>query len=255
MTIKITPLKAFQDNYIWAIHDQQYCYVVDPGQVAPVNQFISEQQLSLAGILITHHHHDHVGGLVALQQRHHVPAWGPDDDRIEGDFQRLNEQAVVDLKALGIQLSVLFIPGHTLSHIAFYNNDWLFCGDALFSLGCGRMFEGHPAMFVESLDKIRALPDHLMVYCGHEYTRDNCRFARVVEPDNRLLADYCQHINTLRHQQKPTVPSRLGMEKNLNPFMRTGNHDYQKQVQNQCNIPINNAIDCFAALRQWKDNF
>ncbi|KAA3648946.1 MAG: hydroxyacylglutathione hydrolase [Proteobacteria bacterium] len=255
MTIQVTPIKAFTDNYIWAIHDNQHCYVVDPGQAEPVNQFIADKQLSLSGILITHHHNDHVGGMVSLQQRHQVPAWGPDDDRINGELQVVTEQNQVDLQALSVCLQVLFIPGHTISHIAFYNNDWLFCGDALFSLGCGRMFEGHPAMFVESLNKIKALPEHLAVYCGHEYTQDNCRFARALEPDSQALMEFCQQIKKLRAQQKPSLPSRLSTELKLNPFLRTADNDYQKLVQNHLKTPINDAITCFAALRQWKDNF
>ncbi len=255
MTIQITPLKAFNDNYIWAIHNQQHCYVVDPGQSRPVNQFIADHQLLLSGILITHHHHDHVGGLVTLQQQHDCPAWAPDDGRIEGDIQRVTEADTVDLEALAVQLKVLFIPGHTLSHIAFYNDNWLFCGDALFSMGCGRMFEGHPAMFVESLDKIRALPDHLAVYCGHEYTQDNCRFAQTVEPDSKSLANFCQKITDLRAQKQPSLPSQLGIEKKLNPFLRTADKHLQKQVVSHLRIPVENAIDCFAALREWKDRF
>jgi len=255
MTIKVTPLKALKDNYIWAIHDQQHCYVVDPGQAEPVNHFIADQQLTLSGILITHHHYDHVDGLVELQQRHNSPAWGPDDNRIEGDLNIVTEQDNIYLHDLDLNLKVLFIPGHTLSHIAFYNDNWLFCGDALFSLGCGRMFEGHPAMFVESLDKIKALPDHLQVYCGHEYTQDNCRFARAVEPDSQPLMDFCQQIAAIREQNKPSLPARLGTEKKLNPFLRTAEKQFQKQVQSHQNIPIDNAIDCFAALRQWKDVF
>ncbi len=255
MTIQITPLKALNDNYIWAIHDKQYCYVVDPGEAKPVNQFITDNQLELAGILITHHHYDHVGGLVALQQRHQVKVWTPDDDRIEGDLIRVTEQDDIYLEKLDINLNVLFIPGHTLSHIAFYNDNWLFCGDALFSLGCGRMFEGHPAMFVESLDKIKALPDHIQVYCGHEYTLDNCRFARAVEPDSKPLKEFYQKTAALREQQEPSLPSLISTEKQLNPFLRTDDKPFQKQVQSQLNQPIDNAIDCFAALRQWKDDF
>ena len=255
MTIQITPLKALNDNYIWAIHNDHHCYVVDPGEAEPVNQFITDNQFKLAGILITHHHYDHVGGLVALQQRHQVKVWAPDDDRIEGDLIRVTEQDDIHLKHLDINLNVLFIPGHTLSHIAFYNDNWLFSGDALFSLGCGRMFEGHPAMFVESLDKIKALPNHIQVYCGHEYTLDNCRFARAVEPDSQPLKEFYQKTAVLREQQEPSLPSLLGTEKELNPFLRTDDKPFQKQVQSQLNQPIDNAIDCFAALRQWKDDF
>lgn len=255
MTIQVTPIKALKDNYIWAIHNQQHCYVVDPGEAEPVNQFITENQLSLSGVLLTHHHHDHVGGLVELQRQHHVPAWGPDDDRIKGHFTKVSEHDHINLNDLDINLKVLFIPGHTLSHIAFYNDDWLFSGDALFSLGCGRMFEGHPAMFVESLNKIKTLPDHLQVYCGHEYTQANGRFACAVEPDSMPLMAYCSKVDQWRAQNKPSLPSRLSTEKQLNPFLRSQEKQLQIQVQRQLDIVINDAVDCFAALRKWKDDF
>ncbi len=255
MTIQITPLEAFNDNYIWAIHNDQHCYVVDPGQSHPVNAYLEHKQLTLSGILITHHHHDHVGGLVELQHQHNCPAWGPDDDRIDGDVRRLSEADWVDLDTLNRRLQILFIPGHTLSHIAFYNDDWLFCGDTLFSLGCGRMFEGHPAMFVESLDKIMALPDHLNVYCGHEYTQSNGRFARAVEPDSIALADFCRRVDIIRKNNQPSLPSQLGTEKKINPFLRCHDPIFRQQLESQLNKPINNAVDCFAHLRQWKDEF
>lgn len=255
MSLRITPLKAFTDNYIWAIHNHQHCYVVDPGQSEPVSRFITEQRLTLSGILITHHHHDHVGGLEALQKQHKAPAWGPDDDRITGDCQVVSEGEELQLPALNTSLQVLFVPGHTVSHIVFYNNDWLFSGDTLFSLGCGRMFEGNPEMFVKSLAKIKALPDYLSVYCGHEYTRANARFALAVEPDSEAIRDYCQQIDQLRAEHKPSLPSRLGTEKKLNPFLRTDDKQFQQQVQSRCNQTITDSVDCFAALRQWKDDF
>jgi len=255
MTTEITAITAFKDNYIWALHNKEYAYVVDPGQAEPVHSFLKDSNLQLAGILITHHHMDHVGGLVELQNHYQVPAWGPKDERISGELTIVHEHDSIQLSKLDTILKVLFIPGHTLTHIGFYNEQWLFPGDTLFSLGCGRMFEGHPEMFLNTLNKIKALPDELKVFCGHEYTQANCDFAQAVEPTSNELKLFSQQLDEIRAANQPSLPSTLAIEKKLNPFLRTDEAVIQTSVQSHCQIEINDAISCFAALRKWKDNF
>ncbi len=255
MTTEITAISAFNDNYIWALHNNDYAYVVDPGQARPVHRFLEDNNLKLAGLLITHHHMDHVGGLVELQNKYKVPAWGPDDARISGDITVVNEGNIINLSALNTNLKVLFIPGHTLTHIGFYNDQWLFPGDTLFSLGCGRMFEGHPEMFVNTLNKIKSLPDKLKVYCGHEYTQANRDFAQVIEPNSSKLKVFSQQLDKIRSAKKTSLPSTIALEKKLNPFLRTDEAAIQQSVQAHCQTEINDTVSCFAALRKWKDEF
>lgn len=255
MTTEITPISAFNDNYIWALHNKEYVYIVDPGQAEPVHNFLKNNNLKLAGILITHHHMDHVGGLVELQNHYNVPAWGPDDDRISGKLTRVHEGDIIHLPELDTTLNVQFIPGHTLTHIGFYNDHWLFPGDTLFSLGCGRMFEGHPEMFVNTLNKIKSLPGKLKVYCGHEYTQSNRDFAQAVEPNSEALKLFSSQLDQTRSANKPSLPSTLALEKKLNPFLRTDETVIQQSVQIHCQTEANDSVSCFAALRKWKDDF
>jgi len=255
MSIEIVPIPAFDDNYLWLLHNGSQAVVVDPGDAGPVRRYLSEHQLELTGILITHHHWDHVNGLESLQNDWDCVAYGPADQRIPGDLITVQEQDVVKLPSLGIELSVMDTPGHTLSHISFYNDQWLFCGDTLFSIGCGRMFEGTPDVFSQSLNKISSLPPELLVYCTHEYTAANIQFALSIEPQNQGLQHQQKVVAQQRAEQQPSLPVRLGDELKLNPFLRTHEPELQQTL-----IHINPKLDpdpvaCFAFLRSLKDHF
>jgi len=221
--LQLTAIPAFNDNYIWALHDDINCVIIDPGQAKPVIDFLHDQRLHLTHIMITHHHHDHIGGIDDLIQYSStlVQIIGPVDNRIKQLTTTVSEGDHVAIPSFGLHFSVLEIPGHTLSHIAFWNDRWLFCGDTLFSAGCGRLFEGTPAQMQQSLDKLAALSGDLLVCCAHEYTLANCHFAAQVEPHNHALQQRCHAVSQLRSQNKTTLPVRLADELSYNPFLRS----------------------------------
>lgn len=249
-------VEAFSDNYIWVIHDKKHAYVVDPGQSLPVEQFLSANQLSLEGILITHWHPDHIGGVDALCQNRNIPVFGPKSAHIPQITNIVSDGQSINLAPWGLTLHIIEVPGHTLDHIAFNESEkhWLFCGDTLFASGCGRMFEGQPKQFLQSLNKLRALNDATQVFCAHEYTLANIAFAKAVEPKNIALEQRLQQCRQLRQQKLPTVPSTIGLEKQCNPFLRTSEPDVISQALNQ-GACSDQSVDVFATLREWKDNF
>ncbi|MEN9865976.1 MAG: hypothetical protein RL748_1566, partial [Pseudomonadota bacterium] len=219
-TLQVLCVPAFDDNYLWLIHNGRDAVAIDPGAAAPIVAALEAQQLRLRAIFITHHHGDHCGGIAQLLQyvsqdaaqpgaAQPFPVYGPRNEAIAGVNNPLSEGDSVDLAALGLQLQVLDLPGHTLGHIAYYSADqgWLFCGDTLFAGGCGRLFEGSPAQMHASLSKLAALPEATLVYCAHEYTLSNLKFAMEVEPDNLTLAQRQQHEQAKRAQGLATVPS------------------------------------------------
>lgn len=252
--LTINPLAAFEDNYIWSLcqPDNPFCVVVDPGDAEPVLKFLQQQQKSLYAILITHHHPDHTGGIAQLQQ-----AWP--DVRIIGPAAEaakiplLTEQVqqgdLVQLSSFNYNFKVIDLPGHTLGHIGFYSKPYLFCGDTLFSGGCGRLFEGTAAQLHHSLQKLAALPADTIVYCTHEYTLANLRFALSVEPDNQALQDYQRHCQRLRQSDKATLPTDLATEQQINPFLRCENKALQQRYQQDT------AVGLFSQLRAMKDQF
>lgn len=253
--LHLIPLPAFADNYIWMLHDDAgQAVVVDPGDAAVVEHALLERQLQLRAILLTHHHHDHIGGVAELLGRHPVPVYAPVDDRIVEATIRVSDGESIELTSPDVRFEVLAIPGHTLSHVAYVGDGLLLCGDTLFSLGCGRLFEGTPAQMLASLDRLSQLPGETLVCAGHEYTEANGRFAHTVEPDNPSLQARLREVAGLRTRQLPTLPSSLADERACNPFLRID----AGPVADWCRRQHGGASDRiarFATLRSAKDVF
>ena len=254
--IQITALPAFTDNYIWLLQDPdtRRCAVVDPGDAAPVQAWLADHPgWALSDILITHHHHDHVGGVEQLKKATDAKVFGPASEKIPARDVALKDNDRINV--LGWDFEVFAVPGHTLGHIAFYHDGVLFCGDTLFAAGCGRLFEGTPEQMHTSLSRLAALPEQTRVYCAHEYTLSNLRFAVAVEPDNRHTADRLADVTQKRQAGIITLPSTLALEKLTNPFLRTGETSVKDKVDER-NGPQDRAPSAvFAALRAWKDTF
>jgi hydroxyacylglutathione hydrolase len=255
--LQVTPVRAFADNYIWLIHsphDTRQVVAVDPGDAMPVRQALQNQSLVLRGILLTHHHNDHVGGVANLLQDHRVPVFGPANEAVPGDprLMREGDRAVFD--ELGLHFEVLDVPGHTAGHIAFTGHGALFCGDTLFSGGCGRLFEGTAEQMVGSLAKLASLPQDTRVYCAHEYTVSNLRFALAVEPHNDETAEYLRECLTRRERHEATVPSDIRRERNVNPFLRCDRQTVIQAAEARAGKRLN-PTEVFTVIRQWKDGF
>lgn len=258
--LKITGLPALTgtyDNYIWIIHTDQYAIVVDPGVAEPVLNFLSAEQLQPLAILITHRHHDHVSGIKSLTQVYNIPVYGPRLEAISGVTDRLSEGDEIEFEAIGVRLKILEIPGHTLGHIAYFGNGLLFCGDTLFGCACGKMFEGTPAQYFGSLQRLAALPATTAVYCAHEYTENNIRFARLCEPSNLRLRQRQCEVSELRKKERPTVPFPLADELATNPFLRCNQPEILQSVSLYFTntLPVDDEVAVFAALRKWRDQF
>jgi hydroxyacylglutathione hydrolase len=255
--LQVTAIPAFADNYLWLIHDQQHAAVVDPGDAAPIEAALRSLGLKLNAILLTHHHADHAGGVAELLAQWAVPVYGPAGENIHGVSRPLREGDRVDLTALGLQLSVLDVPGHTSGHIAYVaaEQHWLFCGDTLFAGGCGRLFEGTPAQMTKSLAKLAALPDDTLVYCAHEYTLSNLRFAVAAEPDNADLTSRLAQAQQMRERGESTVPSTIGLEKRTNPFLRYREPSVLQTMRANGRLNSDDPVAAFAALREWKNGF
>lgn len=253
--IEVEAIPAFADNYIWLIRaGGDGCAVVDPGDAAPVGQALEAAGLNLEYVLITHHHPDHIGGLQHLIRVHRPVVFGPADSRIAGVDRVVREGDVAELPALGLRFAVTEVPGHTATHIAYHGHGCLFCGDTLFSVGCGRLFEGTPEEMQQSLDKLAQLPADTRVYCAHEYTLANCRFALAVEPGNAALQRRAQAVETARQGGQRTVPSRLGEEREVNPFLRS-RVEAVVSAARQRNPQARPGSSTLAVIRAWKDQF
>lgn len=252
--LRIEPIPAFSDNYLWLLARAGRAAVVDPGDAAPVAAALAARGLRLTAILVTHHHGDHVGGVTALAAPG-VPVYGPAGETIPGRTQALAEGDRISV--LGEEFAVLDVPGHTRGHIAYYAAGLgaLFCGDTLFAAGCGRLFEGTPAQMVESLAKLVALPPTTRVYCAHEYTLANLRFARTVEPDNAALAARSERCAAQRAAGVPTVPSTLAEELATNPFLRCALPAVRAAAESVQAGAAASTVATFAALRAWKNRF
>jgi hydroxyacylglutathione hydrolase len=272
--LRVLTVPAFNDNYLWLIHDGVHAAVVDPGDAQPVLAALKEHGLTLTAILLTHHHADHIGGVPELLQHYAVPVFGPAHEAIAAVTHKLAQGDTVTLTQPDLQLSVLDVPGHTSGHVAYLRSGhvthlrqgteqsrdedaiWLFCGDTLFAGGCGRLFEGTPMQMADSLDKLCALPDATLVFCAHEYTLSNLRFASAVEPDNAALAARVERDSARRAQGKPTVPSTMALEKASNPFLRYREPAVLASLVAAHKLsPGAPPVAAFAALRQWKDHF
>lgn len=266
--LTITAINAFNDNYIWVLRQdsQQAVYVVDPGDANVVLDYLRTQRLSLAGILITHHHRDHTGGIAALAAHvkqttgHDLAVYGPQSEDIQGINQPIEPTLsdTLTLPFIDAPVRILSVPGHTAGHIAYLVDDALFCGDTLFSAGCGRLFEGTPSQMWQSLSQLAALPDETRVYCAHEYTLSNLKFAQTVDTDNEALNAYVEQASTLRAQGKATIPSTIGLERAINPFLRPLSPTIVDSIKIQfCDQDLTKAdeLTCFTLLRQWKDIF
>lgn len=252
---EVIPLRAFTDNYIWTIRDGGHAAVVDPGDARPVLDYLKREKLILVAILNTHHHADHVGGNSALLERYKAPVFGPHDPRIAEVTRRLADGERMTLPHFGLEFEVMEIPGHTRTHIAFHGAGMLFCGDTLFAVGCGRLFEGTPQQMHDSLAKLVRVPDATRVYCGHEYTLSNIRFAKVANPDNRALRELETHARQLRDKDQPTLPSTIALEKATNPFLRCREPDVIAAASKYAGKPLTDPVSVLAAIREWKNNF
>jgi len=252
--LQITPINAFQDNYIWALcqPDNPNCAVVDPGDADAVLRFLAQHNKQLSTILITHHHQDHTGGIQRLKQQFaDINVIGPaeEQERIKGLTLLVQHGDVVNLAEFSLKLDVIGVPGHTFGHIAFYSAPVLFCGDTLFSAGCGRLFEGSPAQMWQSLQRLLQLPESTQIYCSHEYTLANIKFALTIEPENSALIAYQGDCQILRQAGLPTLPALLGREKQVNPFLRCNDSGLQHLWQKD------SALELFRWLRASKDGF
>lgn len=252
-------IPAFKDNYIWLLRKGASAVVVDPGDARPVLEVLEREGLTLAAILITHHHADHQGGVVRLLEHRPVEVFGPEMESITALTHPLRGGETISLASIGEAFRVIAVPGHTLGHLAYYGNGCLFCGDTLFTGGCGRLFEGTPGQMHESLKRLASLPDETRVYCAHEYTENNLRFALAVEPGNRRLRDRVNDVAVARAKAQATVPSTLVVEKATNPFLRCSEPEVVAMARSRASslgreFP-DGAAEVFALLREWRNAF
>jgi len=251
----IHAIPALQDNYIWAIVQPPYCLIVDPGEAAPVKAFLDAEQLTLCGILITHHHYDHTDGLPALTDTYKIPVWGPTIENIPQVTNPIAGGDDVYIPELKTRYDILALPGHTKGHIGYYDGRRLFCGDTLFAAGIGKILEGTPAQMLQSIQRIEGLPADTWLYPAHEYTVDNLYFAKQVEPHNPAIIERLEAVLALRADGLPSLPTTLAQEYATNPFLRYRETSVKKSLQTYLSASSTDILTTFSGLRQWKNNF
>ncbi len=253
--VDVWPIPIFDDNYVWVIgvDDASPVIVVDPGAAAPVTGALAARGKELAAILVTHHHADHTGGAAELAARASCPVFGPAGEDIPAVDRPLREGSTVAVA--GLRLEVIEVPGHTRGHLAYVGHGLLLAGDTLFAGGCGRVFEGTPREMWGSLDRLAGLPGGTALYCGHEYTVGNLRFAVEVEPGNDRLLARLQEATAARHRGAPTLPSTIAEERATNPFLRTGRAEIRRVAERFRGAPLTDDVQVFAAIRAWKDGW
>ncbi len=251
--LTLIPLPAFEDNYIWVLHDGHHAVAVDPGDAAPLVAYLDANGLALAAVLVTHHHRDHTGGTALLRQRYNCPIYGPAGPRIPAISHPVRGGDSVELAAPRVRFDVLATPGHTLDHLSYVGQGCLFCGDTVFGCGCGKLFEGDPAMMATSLDAILALPDDTRLCCAHEYTLSNIDFARTIDAGNPALIARERADRASRARGEPTLPSSLALEKATNPFLRFHDADMAAFAARWLKRPAPGPAEVFGAIRAAKD--
>jgi hydroxyacylglutathione hydrolase len=254
--VRLIPVPAFDDNYLWlAVDAGGNAVAVDPGAAAPVLAALAAHALTLRAVLVTHHHGDHIGGLADVLARHAVPVYAPHDERIDLVTRRVGDGDRIAIDGFAEAFDVIATPGHTRSHIAYVGGGALFCGDTLFSVGCGRLFEGTPAQMLASLERLAALPADTAVCCAHEYTLSNCAYADTIEPGNAALRQRTADVRALRGQARPTLPSTLALEAATNPFLRVDAPDVVAWGARAHGLAASQRVERFAALRSGKDHY
>jgi hydroxyacylglutathione hydrolase len=257
---EVLALHAFDDNYIWLLRAGGHVAVVDPGDAAPVLAHLAHSGDRLCAILATHHHGDHIGGMAELLARFQVPAYGPGLENIAGITHPLAGGERIELPEIGVGFEVIAVPGHTRGHIAYYgpslgDDGAVFCGDTLFGAGCGRLFEGTPAQMQQSLARLAVLPAPTLVYCAHEYTQANLRFAVAVEPDSIAVQRRSEQVAGERAAGRATVPTRIRTELDTNPFLRWDQPAVRAAAARRLGRTPADAVETFAAIREWKNRF
>ena len=255
----IFAIPALNDNYIWTIvhPKKKIAVIVDPGEASPVLNFLKQKKLDLAAILITHHHWDHVNGIQSILKEYSVPVYGFSKSSIPFCDHPIIDRQTFSISSAELNFNVLATPGHTLDHVAYYQQEHqlVYTGDTLFSGGCGRILEGSPSQFYHSLQKLASLNPNTWIYSGHEYTEKNLKFAQVVEPDNPKLKKRIIYIHKKVSQNQPTLPSTVQIELDTNPFLRCHKKNIQQRVEEYYGYPLVDIISVFSALRRWKNKF
>lgn len=257
MSHTIFAIPALNDNYIWAIAHpkKQTAIIIDPGETKPILEALKQRDLRLTAILLTHYHWDHTNGVLGLLKTQPVPVYGPLKDLIPLCDHPIKGGDRLTLSSVDLTFTILSVPGHTLDHIAYYGHQLVFTGDTLFSGGCGRIFKGSPDQLYRSLLKLAALPADTQVYCGHEYTKKNLKFAKMVDPKNYKLKKRITETEQKLNQNLPTLPSTIQLELDTNPFLRCHKKSIQKGLKEYCGYPLTDTVAVFAALRRWKNKF